>query len=194
MAFHESIRIFDQSMTDLVTALKNGNAWALEALFESYHVKVFNFCYSYLGSKEETEEIVQDVFVKLWTYRDQIKSELSINGLIFKIAKNLTLNKIRDNAKLRSEIGIEHLTTGTNYTEESIFFKELEQELMKAIETLPPKRKEVFKLSRFNGLSNKEISEQMNISVNTVEGQMRKAIKYLHDYLDCAVLLILLIV
>lgn len=180
-------------MTDLVTALKNGNTWALEALFESYHVKVFNFCYSYLGSREEAEELVQDVFVKVWTYRNQIKSELSINGLIFKIAKNLTLNKIRDTARLSNQIGLEHLSTGANYTEQAVLFKELEQELMKAIDTLPPKRKEVFVLSRFKGLSNKEISEQMNISVNTVEGQMRKAIKYLHDNLDCAVVVWLLL-
>lgn len=193
MVAQESLRLPNQSMTDLVKALKNGDAWALEALFESYHVKVFNFCYGYLGSKEETEELVQDVFVKLWTFRDQIKSELSINGLIFKIAKNLTLNKIRDTAKLRNETSIDHLDTGTNYTEEIILFNELEQELMKVIETLPPKRKEVFMLSRFQGLSNKEISEQMNISINTVEGQMRKAIKYLHENLDCAVLLFLFI-
>lgn len=179
-------------MTDLVIALKNDNAWALEALFENYHVKVFNFCYSYLGSKEETEEVVQDVFVKVWTYREQIKSELSINGLIFKIAKNLTLNKLRDNANLRNEVSIDQLTTGGNYTEEAVLVKELEQQLMKVIDTLPPKRKEVFVLSRFQGLSNKEISEQMNISINTVEGQMRKALKYLHEHVDCALLLLLL--
>lgn len=180
-------------MTDLVAALKDGNDWALEALFESHHVKVFNFCYSYLGSKEEAEEMVQDVFVRVWTYRSQIKSELSINGLIFKIAKNLTLNKIRDNARHNNEISLDNLTSGTNYTEQTVLLKELEQELMKVIDTLPPRRKEVFILSRFKGLSNKEISEQMNISVNTVEGQIRKAIKHLQDHLDYAVLVCLLL-
>ena len=178
--------------TDLVNALKDGNTWALEALFEQYHVKVFNFCYTYLKSKEETEEVVQDVFVKVWTYRQQIKSELSLNGLIFKIAKNLTLNKIRD-YKHKQEVPLDNVVSPTNCTEETIFYKELEQELLKAIETLPPKRKQVFTLSRFNGLSNKEISEEMQISVNTVEGQMRKAIKHLNEYLDYAVLIILLI-
>ncbi len=180
-------------MTNLVEALKKGDDWALEALFESYHIKVYNFCYSYLKSREETEELVQDVFVKLWSYRGQIDSELSINGLIFKIAKNLTLNRLRDNQNLRSEINIEDIISPTNCTEEAIMFRELEQQLMKVVETLPPKRKQVFKLSRFSGLSNKEISKEMNISVNTVEGQMRKAIKYLHENLDCAVVLILLI-
>lgn len=179
-------------MTDLVNALKDGKAWALEELFESYHIKVFNFCYAYLNSKEETEEVVQDVFVKVWTYRDQIKSELSINGLLFKIAKNLTLNKLRDNQR-KQEVSLDNVLRPCNCTEETILFRELERELLKAIETLPPRRKQVFKLSRFNGLSNKEISEQMRISVNTVEGQMRKAIKHLNDYLDCAVLLILLL-
>ena len=180
-------------MTDLVRALKGGNAWALEALFESYHIRVFNFCYGYLHCKEESEEVVQDVFVKLWTYRQQIDTEASINGLIFKIAKNLTLNKIRDNQKFRSTVSVEHIINPTNCTEETILFREMEQELMKAIETLPPKRKEVFKLSRLSGLSNKEISEQMNISINTVEGQMRKAIKHLNNYLDCVILLFFLI-
>lgn len=193
-AVPEKVRVHlpNQSMTDLVDALKNDDARALEVLFERYHVKVFNFCYAYLDSKPETEEVVQDVFVKLWTYRSQIKSELSINGLIFKIAKNLTLNKLRERKK-QLTVSLDHVTNPSNCTEETILFRELEQELLKAIETLPPKRKQVFKLSRFDGLSNKEISEQMKISVNTVEGQMRKAIKHLNNHLDCAVLLILMV-
>ena len=114
----------NQSMTDLVNALKNGDAWALEVLFESYHVKVFNFCHAYLDCRQETEEVVQDVFVKLWTYRDQINSELSINGLIFKIAKNLTLNKIRDR-KSQVTVSLDNVSSPTNCTEETILFREL---------------------------------------------------------------------
>ncbi len=171
-------------MEGLLEKLKSGDEKALEELVYIHIAKVFNFSFSILKSKEEAEEVSQDVFIKLWNSREKLDTALPVDRLLFRIAKNLTLNKIRDNQKHKHGVEVsENLLIG-NSTMEDILFKEMETTLLKAIETLPPRRKIIFELSRLQGLSNKEISEKLDISVNTVEGQIRKAIKTIHSYTD----------
>lgn len=171
-------------MKRLLEKLKSGDEKALEKFVHINLPKVFNFSFSLLKSKEEAEEVSQDVFIKFWDNREKLDLDLSVDHLLFRIAKNLTLNKIRDIQKHKHSLTVsEDLLIG-NSTMEDILFKEMETTLLKAIEELPPKRKAIFELSRFKGLSNKEIAQQLNISVNTVEGQIRKAIKTIHSYTD----------
>lgn len=171
-------------MKRLLEKLKSGDEKALEKFLDANLSKVFNFCYALLKSKEEAEEVSQDVFVKFWNNRDKLDLDLSVDGLLFRIAKNLTLNKIRDTQKHKNSVEVSDSLIIGNQTMEDVLFKEMEATLRKAIEGLPPKRKHIFELSRFEGLSNKEISEKLGISVNTVEGQIRKAIKSIHAYTD----------
>ncbi|WP_323757036.1 RNA polymerase sigma-70 factor [Roseivirga sp.] len=169
-------------MNELAAELKKGSNRALSQFFNENYVKVYNFCYSFLRCKEEAEEVTQDVFVKIWKSREQINVELSLNGLLFKVAKNLTLNRIRDIKKFSDMYEISSNMQTGNTTMEEVLYREMELTLKKGIDDLPNRRKMIFELSRLEGLSNKEIGEQMNISVNTVEGQIRKAIKQLHSY------------
>ncbi|WP_339608446.1 RNA polymerase sigma-70 factor [uncultured Roseivirga sp.] len=169
-------------MDKLATELKKGSIKALAQFFDENYIKVYNFCFSFLRSKEEAEEVTQDVFIKIWKSREQINVELSLNGLLFKVAKNLTLNRIRDIKKFSDMYEISSTMQTGNTTMEEVLYREMELTLKKGIDDLPDRRKMIFELSRFEGLSNKEIGERMNISVNTVEGQIRKAIKQLHSY------------
>lgn len=162
--------------------LRAGDKKALAYFFDEYYAKVFNFCYSFLRSKEEAEEVTQDVFLKIWNIRGQIDAKRSIDSLLFKIAKNLTLNRIRDNKKLLNMTEVTDSMKIGDSIMEVMLYREMEDILKKGIEELPERRKMIFELSRFEGLSNKEISAKMNISVNTVEGQIRKAIKQLHEH------------
>ncbi|OEK04126.1 RNA polymerase sigma-70 factor [Roseivirga misakiensis] len=168
----------------LLERVKNGDEKALEKFVHLNLGKVYNFSFSLLKSREEAEEVSQDVFVKFWSNREKLDLNLSVDNLLFRIAKNLTLNKIRDNLKHKNGLELSDDLLIRNSTMEEVLFKEMESTLLKAIEGLPPRRKLIFKMSRLEGLSNKEISEQLNISVNTVEGQIRKAIKTIHAYSD----------
>ncbi|MBO3697704.1 RNA polymerase sigma factor [Roseivirga sp. E12] len=171
-------------MKRLLEKLKAGDEKSLDEFVYLNLSKVFNFCYALLKSREEAEEVCQDVFVKFWNNRDKLDLNLSVDGLLFRIAKNLTLNKIRDNQKYKGSLEVTDGLLVGNSTMEDVLFREMEQTLHKAIEALPPKRRLIFELSRFQGLSNREISERLNISINTVEGQIRKAIKSIHIYTD----------
>ncbi|MFY0594358.1 RNA polymerase sigma-70 factor [Roseivirga sp.] len=171
-------------MKRLLERLKDGDEKALEKFVHLNLPRVYNFSFSLLKSKEEAEEVSQDVFIKFWNNREKLDLNLSVDNLLFRIAKNLTLNKIRDNLKHKNAIELSDDLLTQNSTMEQVLFKEMETTLLRAIEGLPPRRKLIFKMSRLEGFSNKEISEELNISINTVEGQIRKAIKTIHAYSD----------
>lgn len=157
---------------------------ALSKFINKHHTKVYNFCYSILGCPLEAQELTQDVFLKIWKVRENLDLNKSVEGLLYSIAKNLTLNRLRDNKKLIESCHI-HADVGiTENTMEQVLFNNMEEEVRKVIDALPERRRMIFELSRFEGLSNKEISEKMDISINTVEGQMRKALQFLHANTD----------
>ncbi|MDN5200673.1 RNA polymerase sigma-70 factor [Fulvivirgaceae bacterium BMA10] len=169
----------------VLRGLRRGSLNAFNEIYEQYAVKLFNFSMLYLKSREEAEEIVQDVFVKIWQNREKINEELSFNGYIFRIAKNCVLNKLRKKInEPDSFVSVNQCLVGQNQTENEVLFRDMEGLLEEAIEGLPVQRQLIFRMSRQNGLSNKEIAEQLDISVNTVEGQIRKAINYLRNYID----------
>lgn len=158
---------------------------AFEQLYNSYKVQVFNFCYSILKSGPETQEVVQDTFLKIWESRSQFDEIISFNGFLYRIAKNTTLNKIRKKTGQPKQFeDLQDHVSSIDQTESEVLFHEMREILDAAIEALPPKRQEIFRLSREEGLSYEEIAERLDISVNTVKTQMRKALSYLKSYLE----------
>ena len=170
---------------DLLRNIKNGDVGAFNELYDLYSVKLLNFSLLYLNSKEEAEEVVQDVFCKIWQNRHKLDEKYSLNGYIFRVTKNLVLNKLRRRIdEPSSYVSIGNCSIYQNNTENDVLLHEMEQLLEEAIEALPPRRQLIFKLSRQKGLSNQEIADRLDISINTVEGQIRKAIKYLRSYVE----------
>lgn len=169
----------------LVLRVKTGDLSSFRILYEAFHIKVFNFCLLYLKSKEDAEEIVQDTFVKIWQHKHELDPERSINGYVFRIAKNLALNRLRKKVNPgEAALPLYEKAKWLNQTEEEVLFHEMEGLLAEAIEGLPPKRQEIFKMSRINGLSHEQIATHLRISEQTVKGQIRKAIKYLRSYIE----------
>ncbi len=167
----------------LLPRIQQGDIKAFEQLYDLYKVQVFNFCYTILKSKADAQEVVQDTFLKVWHSRDQFQQIISFNGFLYRIAKNNTLNKIRlkvGQPQKYDELREDFSTL--NQTENEVLFHEMKEILDTAIEALPPKRQEIFRLSREEGLSHEEISQRLNISVNTVKGQMRKALAFIKSY------------
>lgn len=169
----------------LVRKLRKGCHQSFTTLFHLYGKKLYNFSYKYTDSHAESEEIVQEVFLKIWNKRDTINSKLSFNAFLITIAKNHIFNKIKKEAsrkQYRAQITSSELIT--NETENKVIFADLEKIANSNIEDLPPKRKQIFLLRRDSGLSVKEIANQLGIAESTVENQMNKAIKTLKSNLS----------
>jgi len=171
---HQTITI------DLLSSFKDGDLGSFEIIYDTYFNKVFHFTCRFSLAKEDTEEIVQDVFLKLWQKRATIDADKNICNYLFAIAQNLVIDKARQNIVAEKHKQNVSNNQGrdltSNLTEQQVNFFELSEIIKSLIDELPPKRRAIFKLSREKGFTYKEISEILNISQGTVEKQMSKAI------------------
>lgn len=163
----------------LVSELKNGNEKAFRQLFDLYHQSIYGYSISLLKSKEAAEENVQDVFMKVWQNRKNLDPDLSFKAFIFTIARNQafnTLNKAANDLALKEAVFYESQKSH-EYGDYSIREADCKKLRKQAIKQLPPKRKQIFKMSRKKGMSYEEISQELGISINTVRNQMSKALE-----------------
>lgn len=167
----------------LLLAIKCDDPDAYKKLFLRYRLKVYYFAFRFLRNKSDAEEVVQEVFIRVWNSRKQINETLSFNSYLFTITKNYIFNLNRDkiNHKAFIEFLIPFCSELENTTEETVISKDLEAHLKNAIDTLPTKRRIIFKKSREEGLTYPQIASELNISEKTVESQIRLAIKWLKD-------------
>lgn len=169
----------------LLQALQKGNEDAFEVLLNTYSKRLYYVAFQYLNNREETLEIVQEVFLKIWLNRENINPELPFIPYIIRIAKNLIINKAKkklvENAYL-SFLGYRGETSSFP-TEDTVLFDEITEIVNQLIDTFPPKRKEIFTFSRQIGLTNREIAQKLQISESTVENQINKALKTLRSKL-----------
>lgn len=178
--------------------IKLGDQQAFELLFHKYYVRLCAFSNKYLNDREEAQEIVQEVFVKIWEGREMIDPEDNLKAYLFKIAQNLSLNKLKRKKVESRYIEIFKLVYIENQEvsiHESLFIKELEELIAKSIKKLPEQCRIVFELSRIDGLKYREIADALHISVKTVEAQMSKALRSLRielkDYLPAFILVLI---
>lgn len=166
-----------------VVYLKQGNTKAFERLFLKYQKKLYHFGYKILKSKEEAENLVQTVFMDIWVNREQINEEKSFSGYVFKIAKNKISNILRK--KINEKIYLDYITEHDSNNEElktdELNSDQSEEIFEKLINSLPERRREIFLLSRDDGLTYKEIALKLNISENTVDTQIRNALDFLRE-------------
>jgi len=183
---YEQIKILElNSDKDLIEKIRNGSIEAFDILFMKYHQKLYYFSYGFLKSGEDAEDVIQEIFTQLWENRDKLNSQYSFNSYIFTITKNKVLNVIRkkvyENKYLDTVSAKQVLLDFT--TDDQVDFKELLEISQEAIDALPPKRKQVYKMSRNEGMTYEEIATHLKISKKTVENQMSMALKTLRNYL-----------
>lgn len=160
-----------------ITALKQGNSRAFNELFDRYGKRLYHFSIGYLKSAQDAEEIVQEVFLKIWKTREELLVEKSFESYLFTIAKNAILNTIRKSKSEQVYLTYAKIYPGKNVLlDEELNFRELEKAYRSVIEQLSPHRKKIYVLSKEQALSNAEIAQMMNISIKTVENQMTSAL------------------
>ncbi len=172
--------------------IKNGDEKAFDDIFDTYYAGLCVFANKYVEDIDLAEDIVQELFIKIWIKREQLNINNSLRSYLFQSVNNSCLNhlkhlKIRDNYKKHIS---SYKTDELHY--DTLVEKELNLRIYNSIESLPEKRKIIFKLSRFGGLKYKEIAEKRKISIKTVKVQIGKALKTLrHDLRDYLPLLLI---
>lgn len=168
-----------------VENLKKGDIKAFDDLFSKYSSRLLSFSFKYLKSNEEAEEVVQEVFLYIWDKREGLKPEQSFNSYIFTIAYNIIrkyfLKKARDNS-FKDDL-IYSLLQPENKLDQVIDYKFLLEKVESYINALPKRRKEIFIKRKYEGLSVKQIAEELEISPNTVENQLASAQKQIQNEL-----------
>lgn len=168
-----------------------------EEIYVSYYSRMKNFAQEYVVSGEEAENIVQDVFTELWERKDMLTYHTNLIAFLFTATKNRCVDYLRHKVIVReaaSYLQEEHdITLRLKFNsleafEQNLFSEQdIEQLISRAVDTLPDKCKEIFLKSKFEGKKQKEIAEELNISINTIESQMgiayRKLKIELKDYL-----------
>jgi RNA polymerase sigma-70 factor (ECF subfamily) len=160
-----------------------GKPAEFEELFRLHYRFLCNVANKILHDRDASEDVVQDVFAKLWTKKTEIPFLQSGKNYLFRVTVNATLDYLEKNKKVvRLNDETAHISF-TNETEETLDVKELEMKISKTLEELPPKCKAVFILSRYEGMKYKEIAEHLDISVKTVENHMGKALAHMREKL-----------
>lgn len=169
---------------ELFLMLKEGNEHAFKALFQKYYSSMCRFADQFLNDNEMAEETVQELFVRIWEKRSNLNIETSVKHYFFRSVRNHCLNQLQ-HQKIRLQYATRMKETAYQETDPDLCYIEvgLVEKIEKSIDSLPPKRQEIFRLSREKGLKYKEIADELNISVKTVEAQMGLALKHLRDEL-----------
>ena len=177
-----------------IQQLMAGNEAAFDAIYEAYSSKVYRLAYRFLKDGQQSEEIVQECFINLWTNRQRLNAEGDMWLYLYVIAKRLSLNSLRQICQSRqlSDKLIGHIATVHNDTEEEMLVSDLEQYTERIINKLPRQQQLIFRLSRVEHLSHKEIADQLQISPNTVKNHMVEALKTLRSQLQYSDLIFML--
>lgn len=170
--------------TEFNIRLKEGNSLAYEELFKQTYPRLLGYCSLFIHNQAQANDLVQECFVRLWEKRSTISSSQSVESLLFVMLRNRCLNYLRDqklhvsdkNINLVGENELQHLyQLDFAGKEEKTLEEKLIEAIRESVEKLPEKRKLVFVKTKIEGKKNKEVAEELNISVKAVEKHLHQA-------------------
>jgi len=176
-----------KSNKDLLILLKKGDILAFDSIYEMYSKRLYGFVLRYIKQKEDAEGIVQEVFIKIWETRNKIDIYTSFDSFIFTVAYNITINLLRKRIsehKYQDRLNSVQQITEADQIIDEIYFKEIKIQLQSLLNKLTLRQKEIFQLSREEGLTHEEIAKKLDISVNTVKNHMVTTLAFIKSHID----------
>ncbi|MEO9021461.1 MAG: sigma-70 family RNA polymerase sigma factor [Ginsengibacter sp.] len=184
---------------ELLAQIAEGDEKAFRVLFGGYYEQLFNYVFSFLKSRQITEELVMDVFLKIWLGRDIIPRIEKFDAFLFRVAHNKSIDFLRSVArdpKFQDLLWDQIQFTNGVQADSSIIIREYEIKLREAVSLLSPQRKKVYQLSREQDMTHDQIAAQLNLSKNTINNHIVEAQRFIRTYLskncDLAYLILLL--
>lgn len=179
--------------TELIAGLQKRDETTFEQVFKTHYKNLHAYSYTILNDEIAAEEMVQNVFYKLWERTEALSINGSVGAYLYRAVYNESLNYLK-HLKVRAQhrLFVVHRPGDTDQATKKVHLKELEQKLHQALNDLPEQCRTIFQLSRFEELCYREIAERLDISVKTVENQMGKALKFLRTRLVDFLILVLL--
>ncbi|SHF97506.1 RNA polymerase sigma-70 factor, ECF subfamily [Mariniphaga anaerophila] len=170
----------------MLILLKKGDMLAFDTIYKQYSKRLYAFVFRYLKQDNDTEEIVQEVFLKIWESRKKIDLYTSFDSFLFTIAYNSTISLLRkrvNEKKYLDHIKSRQQVNNAENIIDDIHFKEMSRQVEVLLDELTPRQKEVFVLSREDGLTHDEIAEKLGISSNTVKNHLVATLAFLKSKL-----------
>ena len=171
--------------TILLQKIRDGSEEAFREVYDRHHVQMFYIAKKYLKDTGLSEDVVQDIFVKLWEKKHQLDDIKSLSAYLFTMVKNHVLNILRD--KKSDVVSLTSVTEKTfpvqNLTEDDLQYKEYERVLQRGINELSDRKREVFKLRTQKGFTNPEVAKMLQINVRTVKTHYYNSSKFIRAYL-----------
>ena len=171
----------DACPPQLLELISTGDQAAFRQLYIHFYKRLYHFALSLVKTRESAEEIVEDVFVRIWQQKENLHTIRNLRVYLYTAVKNSSLNYLSQKARQSITEPFDHIHIGMNDSaitpEQILITAEIHQKIQQAVEALPPRCKMIFKLVREDGLKYKEIAEVLNISVNTIDAQMAIAVK-----------------
>jgi len=175
----------EYSNSDHINFIRNGNEAAFEKIFKMYFRNLHAFAYTFMKDDDIAEEIVQNVFFRIWEKKDQLQIDDSLKAYLYRSVHNESLNHIK-HLKVKNSFQLQysdHMESSNPDASGPLMASELENDIQKAINELPQQCRTIFQMSRFEQLKYQQIADQLNISIKTVENQMGKALRVLRSKL-----------
>ena len=172
----------DSELNKLIQNMMAGDRESFNLVFRRFYTPMVRFCMRFVGDVDVASEIVQDLFVRLWTGREKLNISSSFESYLMRSVRNASIsyiNKERSHDEVHQRLAMEDVDNID--PSEQLQSKGLEAAYSQVLASMPEKRREVFLASRFEGLKYAEIAEKLNISVKTVEAHMGAAIKQLRE-------------
>ncbi|PIB35158.1 hypothetical protein BFP72_06980 [Reichenbachiella sp. 5M10] len=176
------------SEEDILDKIGKGDRTAFEQVFKTYYVDLSRFCLKYVRDEHVAEELVQEIFINIWERREVLTITTSVKAYLYTAVRNRSFNYLKlqvpkEQKKVDVE-GVVDLGDGAENREDEMVYEEIKRYVQDAIDALPPKCKVIFNLSRNAGMSYKEIAEELDLSVKTVENQVGVALRKLRERLN----------
>ena len=171
---------------EIIRRIRQGDIKQFETLFRSSYVSLVRYAGTLVRDRDSAEEIVQDLFFRIWNDSKKLKIESSLNGYLFRAVHNRCLHHIEHRKVVeRHEREMSHTTSADNRNPAEILqYTELQEKIALVLEKLPERCGKIFCMSRFEGLKYSEIAEKLSVSVKTVEANMGKALKEFRKALE----------
>jgi RNA polymerase sigma-70 factor (family 1) len=169
-----------------IKELKNGDEFYFRKVFDQYHQKLYFFILNKTKSEYIAEEVVQMAFTKLWECRHTLQEEYAISTQLYRMATTILidfLRKYNNKDAVTARLDVLNIENGIDSTNELMSGAELQRRISKAVNDLPPVRKQVFEMSREQGMSYREIAETLSVSSKTVETHIYKALKQIKKHI-----------